>query len=144
MKVNADLVAKLRRERSWSQDELATDSGLNLRTIQRIEKDGTASLQSRKALAAALDIDTRDLDKEEGSMKSCSVCGSNEIYEYEKYFQWPGVTGGETLLPGLGSFFALAKVRPSVCLSCGNVRIVASEEARKKLRASKHWKAVGA
>lgn len=139
MKVNAERIARLRKERSWSQDELATASGLNLRTIQRIEKDGAASLQSRKALAAALDVDTRDLDLEEGSMK-CSVCGSNEIYEYEKYFQWPGVTGGETLLPGLGSFFALAKVCPSVCLGCGNVRIVASEEAREKLKASKHWR----
>ena len=144
MKINADLVVKLRRKRSWSQDELAIASGLNLRTIQRIEKYASASLQSKKAVAAAFDIDTRDLDQEEGSMKSCSVCGSNEIYQYEKDFQWPGVTGGESLLPGLGGFFTLAKVRPSVCLGCGNVRIFASEEARKKLKASKHWKPVGA
>jgi transcriptional regulator with XRE-family HTH domain len=65
MKVNAEWIVKLRKERSWTQDELAIASGLNLRTIQRVEKNASASLQTKKALAAALDIDTRDLDSEE-------------------------------------------------------------------------------
>ena len=65
MKVNAELIIKLRKERSWSQDEFAIASGLNLRTIQRIESYASASLQTKKALAAALEIDTRDLDNEE-------------------------------------------------------------------------------
>jgi transcriptional regulator with XRE-family HTH domain len=55
MKVNTVLVLSLRSERSWSQDELATAAGLNLRTIQRIENEGTASLQSLKAIASALE-----------------------------------------------------------------------------------------
>jgi transcriptional regulator with XRE-family HTH domain len=55
MKVNTTLVVELRKERSWSQDELATAAGLNLRTIQRIENEGTASLQSIKAIASALE-----------------------------------------------------------------------------------------
>ena len=42
MKVNATKVIGLRKKRSWSQDELATAAGLNLRTIQRIENEGTA------------------------------------------------------------------------------------------------------
>jgi transcriptional regulator with XRE-family HTH domain len=61
MKVNTTLVLKLRKERSWSQDELATAAGLNLRTIQRIENEGTASLQSMKAIASALEADLVDL-----------------------------------------------------------------------------------
>jgi transcriptional regulator with XRE-family HTH domain len=65
MKVNAELLVKLRKERSCSQDELAIASGLNLRTIQRVEKYATASPQTKKALAAALQIDTRGLDNEE-------------------------------------------------------------------------------
>jgi transcriptional regulator with XRE-family HTH domain len=138
MKINADLVVRLRKKRSWSQDEFAIASGLNLRTIQRIEKYASASLQSKKAMAAALDIDTRDLDNEEVPMKPCPVCGSNEIYQYKDYFTY-GVASGEALLPGLG-FFSMAKIRPSMCMSCGHVRIFASEEARKKLKASKHWK----
>ena len=44
---------------------MATASGLNLRTIQRIESDGLASLQSRKALAAAFDMDVNEMDTQE-------------------------------------------------------------------------------
>lgn len=134
MKINADLVVKLRRKRSWSQDELAIASGLNLRTIQRIEKYASASLQSKKAVAAAFDIDTRDLDSEEVQMKPCPVCGSNEIYQYRDYFLY-GLSAGEELLPGLG-----ARIRPSVCASCGYVQIFAPEESRKKMKVSKYWK----
>jgi transcriptional regulator with XRE-family HTH domain len=60
MRVNAEVVAQLRKERSWSQDELATAAGLNLRTIQRIENVGTASLQSMKSIASALEADFED------------------------------------------------------------------------------------
>ncbi len=62
MKINAERVKDLRIQRAWSQEELAIASGLNLRTIQRIENQATASLQSRKSLAAAFDIDTEDLE----------------------------------------------------------------------------------
>ena len=53
MKINADLVLKARKGKSWSQEELAIASGLNLRTIQRIESEASASLQSKKALAVS-------------------------------------------------------------------------------------------
>ena len=56
MKVDADLILSLRMERAWSQDELALATGLNLRTIQRIETEATASLQSVKALASAFEV----------------------------------------------------------------------------------------
>ena len=70
MKVNAELILILREENSWSQDELAIASGLNLRTIQRIESEATISLQSKKAIASAFEIDVRDLDhKEQLTMK---------------------------------------------------------------------------
>ena len=65
MKVDAELILELRTRRSWSQEELAIASGLNLRTIQRIEKEATLSLQSKKALASAFEIDIHDLDYEE-------------------------------------------------------------------------------
>lgn len=65
MKINTQLVITLRSRRSWSQEELATAAGLNLRTIQRIESDGVASLQSRKALASAFDVDVTELDLQE-------------------------------------------------------------------------------
>jgi transcriptional regulator with XRE-family HTH domain len=143
MRVNAALIAKLRKERSWSQDELSAASGLNLRTIQRIEKHGSASLQSMKALAAAFNIDTRDLDSEENRMKPCPVCGSNEIYEYDEFFEDPAAAGGATLFPHLGGILRAAKMRPAVCHGCGNVRLFISEEARLKLKTAKHWKLAG-
>lgn len=62
MKVNAKLLTDLRKRNAWSQDELATAAGLNLRTVQRIESVGTASLQSTKAIASALEVDLRDLE----------------------------------------------------------------------------------
>lgn len=51
----ATTVRRLRLDRAWSQEELATVSGLNVRTIQRIENGGKASLETLKSLAAALD-----------------------------------------------------------------------------------------
>jgi transcriptional regulator with XRE-family HTH domain len=69
MKINADLVRKARTQKFWSQEELAIASGLNLRTIQRIEREASASLQSKKALASALDLDIQDLDYQEIRMR---------------------------------------------------------------------------
>ena len=60
----AELAAciKLFREmRQWSQEQLAAISGLNVRTIQRVEHGLSASLDTRRALARAFefeDIDT--------------------------------------------------------------------------------------
>jgi transcriptional regulator with XRE-family HTH domain len=65
MKINANLVIDLRNKKSWSQDELAIATGLNLRTIQRIENEASASLQSKKALASVFDVNIYDLDYEE-------------------------------------------------------------------------------
>lgn len=70
MKIDSKLIVKKRKEKFWTQEELAVTAGLNLRTIQRIEKEGVVSLQSKKALASAFDIDPSDLDfKEEKIMK---------------------------------------------------------------------------
>ena len=55
MKIDAELVLELRSEKAWSQEELGIAAGLNLRTIQRIEKEATISLQSKKALASAFE-----------------------------------------------------------------------------------------
>jgi transcriptional regulator with XRE-family HTH domain len=68
MNVNVDLLLQLRKARAWSQDELATASGLNLRTIQRIENEAIASLQSMKALASAFKVNIHDLEHEELEM----------------------------------------------------------------------------
>jgi len=60
--IDKDSVKKLRNERSWSQDQLASISGLSLRTVQRIENEGSCSLESKRALAAAFEVSSSNLD----------------------------------------------------------------------------------
>jgi transcriptional regulator with XRE-family HTH domain len=61
MHINKDTVKKLRIEKSWSQEKLAEAARMNLRTIQRIEKDGVASLRSCSSLAIALGVEPQEL-----------------------------------------------------------------------------------
>lgn len=46
----------LRLEKGWSQEQLATISGLSDRTIQRAERGETPSLETVRALAASFDL----------------------------------------------------------------------------------------
>jgi len=51
------IVQQMRLQHGWSQQQLADLSGLNVRTIQRIERGESASLESFKALGAAFNVD---------------------------------------------------------------------------------------
>lgn len=51
----------LRLEKHWSQEELAQLSGLNVRTIQRLEKGHTVGAETLKSLAAVFEISTDEL-----------------------------------------------------------------------------------
>lgn len=71
MNVNRELIKELRLKKSWSQEKLADAAGVSMRTIQRIETDGVASLQSRTAIANAFEIEPAELDVEvNGSIES--------------------------------------------------------------------------
>jgi transcriptional regulator with XRE-family HTH domain len=63
MQVNLTVIKSQRNNRAWSQTQLAEVSGLSLRTIQRIEKSGVASLESVKSLASVFEIDIKDLQE---------------------------------------------------------------------------------
>ena len=54
-------IAELRQENGWTQERLATESGVGLRTIQRVEAGQDASLETLSLVADA------------GSA-SCSAC----------------------------------------------------------------------
>jgi len=56
VKLNPAGVKKSRESKSWTQEHLANAAGVSLRTIQRIETDGSASAESRLAIAAALGV----------------------------------------------------------------------------------------
>ena len=56
MTINGEAVRALREQKSWSQEHLASASGLSVRTVQRVELENVASAETRLALAAALDV----------------------------------------------------------------------------------------
>jgi len=58
------ILKQLRLSRHLSQEQLADMSGLNVRTIQRIESGRNASLESLKCLSSALEVDVSALTQE--------------------------------------------------------------------------------
>lgn len=58
MSLNPETIRNLRKKANWSQEELATASGLSIRTVQRVETDGSAALETQKALAGEAQIGT--------------------------------------------------------------------------------------
>jgi len=65
----------MRIQRSWSQEKLAEIIGVNLRTIQRIETKGAASLATRGALADAFGLKPEALDPKEAITATVSQAG---------------------------------------------------------------------
>ena len=55
-------VKELRRRKGWSQEDLKENSGLSLRTVQRIEKGETRPAgESLRRISEALDVTPKDL-----------------------------------------------------------------------------------
>ncbi len=61
VELNSKKIQQLRMQRCWSQDELASLSSLSVRTIQRVEKNGNASLETVKALASVFELAPEEL-----------------------------------------------------------------------------------
>ena len=70
MKIASTTVRRLRTERGWSQEQLATASGLSLRTIQRVEAEGSAAMATRVCLAATFEVSLADLAPDAGDAGS--------------------------------------------------------------------------
>lgn len=78
------IVKKLRLQHSWSQEQLAQFSGLSKRTIQRIERGKSASLESWKSLAAVFEVTVEELKPEtEMNTESTNNTPSNRLTEEE-------------------------------------------------------------
>jgi transcriptional regulator with XRE-family HTH domain len=56
VQLNTSLLKELRSKKLWSQEQLAAASGLSVRTIARVEKDGTAASETAKALASVFEV----------------------------------------------------------------------------------------
>jgi len=61
MKINAEKVITERKSRAWSQQHLADACGVSMRTIQRVENNGSGSLETIKALASCFELDVSKL-----------------------------------------------------------------------------------
>src|SRR5690349_8626897 len=61
MQVNSARLKELRNARQWSQEQVAELSGLNLRTIQRLESGAKVSTESLRALAAVFEVPAESL-----------------------------------------------------------------------------------
>ncbi len=61
MNIDSNRLRELRLDRQWSQEQLATLSGLNLRTIQRLEAGAKTSNESLRALASVFEVPAESL-----------------------------------------------------------------------------------
>ena len=91
MKINGELIRTLREEKAWSQDHLAGASGLSARTIQRVEAEGVASVETRLALAAALGVSAATL-MPETSRTTTSVMQPWRVPRWA-WLSWATATG---------------------------------------------------
>jgi transcriptional regulator with XRE-family HTH domain len=66
MLVDAGKIRAMRLERGWTQEQLAEMCDVSVRTVQRIEKTGIASLETTNALAAVLEQERQAILVQEG------------------------------------------------------------------------------
>lgn len=78
------IVRKLRLQRGWSQQQLASFSGLSVRTIQRIERGQNAGLESLKALAAVFEVQLSALQQEPMTMNDPATLSTEEAKVLEQ------------------------------------------------------------
>ena len=56
MKLSPSVIRQSRLDRGWSQEQLSIAAGLSLRTVQRVEAEGIASLSTAASLAATFGV----------------------------------------------------------------------------------------
>lgn len=78
------IVRKLRLQRAWSQDQLAELTGLNVRTIQRIERGQKPSLESAKSLASVFEVELSTFQSEDTTMNEQIEVNSTTLEGDEK------------------------------------------------------------
>ena len=61
MYLNNAKIKELRLDKGWTQQQLADACGVSMRTVQRVEKDGVASVDTTAALCAVFERQRREL-----------------------------------------------------------------------------------
>jgi transcriptional regulator with XRE-family HTH domain len=101
--INSEALKRFRREKSWSQEKLANAAGLSLRTIQRVENTGIASLETKLALSSTLNVSIEQLSNSAFTLSPFSLS------QYKARYGYLGV--------GLGLLFAYSGIVSGVFLS---------------------------
>ncbi|MDN7599780.1 helix-turn-helix transcriptional regulator [Burkholderia gladioli] len=83
----AACIRLFREGRQWSQEQLAEISGLSVRTVQRVERGLSASLDTRRALASAFGFE--DID---ALNKPFAIPSAEEMQEAQEKFDRENVT----------------------------------------------------
>lgn len=78
----ANCVKTIRKNRGWSQEQLAENSRLNLRTIQRVENGEPSSIDTRRCLADA--FGANDID---AFNKATNIPSQEELKKYQDYIE---------------------------------------------------------
>ncbi len=73
------IIRKLRLKHGWSQEQLADLSGLNIRTIQRIERGQKPSLESLKSLAAVFETNVSELQQEPEMTNEVKITDEEQV-----------------------------------------------------------------
>lgn len=110
MTVNSELVRELRSKANWSQEDLAAASGVSLRTVQRVESDGKAGLETRKALAAAFGVTPKDLNLDGTAYQPGEVALGSGLLLVWIGIAWFFELGFAVGLVGVGAIYLLGQV----------------------------------
>ncbi len=81
MKISPSAVRRMRLARGWSKDQLATVSGVSLRTVQRVETEGFASINTAVSLAATFGVKLIEIQEE-----VLTPAVPKPIFEYSSLF----------------------------------------------------------
>lgn len=65
IKIDSSKLLAERNQRAWSQQHLSDVSGVSLRTIQRVEKGQSSSMDTARAIASAFDMAVHELYQRE-------------------------------------------------------------------------------
>jgi len=91
---NKTLISTLRKSKGWTQEFLAEESGLSVRTIQRLEAGDDASLETLRLVAEALNVSINELfERVEDKNKEKEI----ELFSEEQTLQMNKRKGEENL-----------------------------------------------
>lgn len=115
MKINKETLRRERELRAWTQSHLAEVADLSMRTVQRIERTGDASMESASALAAALNLDLISL------MEKPALADQTNALKSRSYPIWGllGLIGSAAIALGWWSNATAEQVMISLAIGAG-------------------------